>query len=275
MSVVPQLKDSTLVVALGGWMDGGSVSTGTVRQLMGEFETMEIARIDSDPFYIFNFPGAMDVAAIFRPAVRYRGGKVDTLDWPENIFYAAPKDNLVFFIGKEPNLLWQMFADCIFKLCREIGVKRIIFVGSFGGGVPHTREPRLYGSISHERLRSVLVDQNISPSDYDGPSSFATLLLAQSPRRGVEMLSLAAEIPGYLEGENPVSIEAVTRRVARILGRSVDLDRLRRTSDDWEAQVTGAVEKDKKLAATIRELEEQYDNQLIGSPGAGEAGHQE
>jgi proteasome assembly chaperone (PAC2) family protein len=271
----PKLQDATLVLALSGWMDGGAVSTGTVRQLMSELETVEVARIDSDPFYIYNFPGSMEVAALFRPSVRYRNGRVDELEMPGNTFYAAPADNLVFFVGKEPNLLWQAFADCIFKVCREVGVKRIIFVGSFGGSVPHTREPRLYGSISHERLRKVLEDQHITPSEYDGPASFATLILTQAPRRGVEMLSLAAEIPGYLEGENPVSIEAVTRRVARILGRGVNLDRLRRASDEWEAKVTQAVEKDKKLAATIRELEEQYDNQLIGSPGTGAAGAEE
>ncbi len=30
----PTLKDGTLLLALTGWMDGGSVSTGTVKQLM-------------------------------------------------------------------------------------------------------------------------------------------------------------------------------------------------------------------------------------------------
>ena len=51
--------------------------------------------------------------------------------------------------------------------------------------------------------------------------------------------------------------------MARILNTPVDLTKLRHASDEWEAKVTRAVEKDKKLAATIRDLEEQYDNQLI------------
>jgi proteasome assembly chaperone (PAC2) family protein len=267
----PKLQDPTLVIALSGWMDGGAVSTGTVRQFMDELDTVEVARINADPFYIYNFPGSMDVAALFRPSVTYANGLVRDMEMPGNLFFAAAEANLVFFVGKEPNLMWQAFADGIWKVCRELGVKRVIFVGSFGGSVPHTREPRMYGSVSHERLKKALAEYGIAPSDYEGPASFATLLLAQAPGQDLEMISLAAEIPGYLEGENPVSIEAVTRRVARMIGQAVNHDKLRRASDEWEAKVTRAVEKDKKLAATIRELEEQYDNQLIGSPGTEES----
>ena len=35
---------------------------------------------------------------------------------PANIFCADPAANLVFFVGKEPNLHWQTFADCIFDV---------------------------------------------------------------------------------------------------------------------------------------------------------------
>ena len=258
-----KLPDSTMLLALTGWMDGGSVSTGTVRQLMADRDLVEVAHIDPDPFYIYNFPGSMEVAALFRPNVTYAGGMVDELSMPENAFFAAPDAKLLFFLGQEPNLKWQAFADGIFGVCKEVGIKRIIFIGSFGGSVPHTREPRLFGSVSHESLKPILNEYAVKASDYEGPSSFATLLMAEAPERGLEMLSFSAEIPGYLEGENPVSIEAVTRRMSRILNTPVDLTKLRRTSDEWEAKVTRAVEKDKKLAATIRDLEEQYDNQLI------------
>jgi proteasome assembly chaperone (PAC2) family protein len=259
----PKLRGGTMLLALTGWMDGGLVSTGTVRRMMDGRRLREIARIDPDPFYIYNFPGSMEVAALFRPNVTYAGGMVDELSMPENAFFAAPDAKLLFFLGQEPNLKWQAFADGIFGVCKEVGIKRIIFIGSFGGSVPHTREPRLFGSVSHESLKPILNEYAVKASDYEGPSSFATLLMAEAPERGLEMLSFSAEIPGYLEGENPVSIEAVTRRMSRILNTPVDLTKLRRTSDEWEAKVTRAVEKDKKLAATIRDLEEQYDNQLI------------
>jgi proteasome assembly chaperone (PAC2) family protein len=82
------------------------------------------------------------------------------------------------------------------------------------------------------------------------------------------MISLVAEIPGYLEGLNPRSIEAVTRRLAGLLSQPVDLESMRKASDEWELHVTEAVEKDSDLAETVHKLEEQYDNELIERPEA-------
>jgi len=263
-SARPKLTEGTLLLALSGWMDGGLVSTGTVRRMMENRETIAVAKIDADPFYIYNFPGSMEIAALFRPPVKYADGIISELQMPENVFTADAAANLLFFTGNEPNLRWQAFADCIFEAAHETGVKRIIFIGSFGGSVPHTREPRLYGSVSHERLKSVLQANDVRLSDYEGPTNFASLLLSQAAQHDIDMLSLVAEIPGYLQGINPMSIEAVTRRLAKLLNQPVDLDALRQASTGWELQVSEAVEKDAELAQTVRKLEEQYDNELIG-----------
>ena len=264
----PKLSGGTLLLALTGWMDGGLVSTGTVRRMMEDRGGLvEVARIEPDPFYIYNIPGSMEVAALFRPEVHMDDGLIQSLEMPTNTFHADPDANLVFFIGKEPNLRWQEFADCVFYVAREVGITRIIFMGSFGGTVPHTRDPRLFGSVSHGHLRPLLDEYEVRPSDYEGPASFATLLLSQSPARGIEMISLAAEIPGYLQGLNPLSIEAVARRLSKILNQPVNIDAMRRASNEWEGQVSRAVEKDAELAETVRKLEEQYDNELI-NPGA-------
>jgi len=80
------------------------------------------------------------------------------------------------------------------------------------------------------------------------------------------MLSLVAEIPGYLQGANPLSIEAVARATFPPAHQPADLATLRAASNEWEAQVSEAVARDDKLAATVRKLEEQYDNELIGAP---------
>jgi proteasome assembly chaperone (PAC2) family protein len=259
----PKLKDATLLLALSGWMDGGEVSTGTVKQVMGRREVTRIATIESDDFYLFNFPGSMEVAALFRPHVKYEDGLVTSFEPPVNVFWADDAANLVFFVGKEPNLKWQTFADGIFALAKQVGVTRIVFIGSFGGSVPHTRQPRLYGSVSHEHLKDELRRYGVRFSDYEGPGSFATLLLHDAPKHDIEMLSFVAEIPGYLEGMNPLSIEAISKRLALMLNQPIDLSELREAGFEWEARVSKAVAKDDDLAETIRKLEEAYDNELI------------
>ena len=268
MLAEPRLDNATMLVALSGWMDGGDVSTGTVKQLLrGRKGLKEIARIEPDDFYIYNFPGSMEIAALFRPNVKYDQGVVTRLEMPKNAFHCDASANLVFFVGREPNLRWQAFADAIFHVARAVGVGRLLFIGSFGGSVPHTRQPRLYGSCSHPRLRKTLEEFGVRPSEYEGPASFSTLLLAEAARHDLEMLSLVAEIPGYLQGTNPLSIEAISKRLAKILNQPIDLNTLREKSNAWETQVTAAVEKDEELARTIRKMEEEYDNELIESEG--------
>ena len=118
---------------------------------MDLLEAPPIAEIDPEPFYIYNFPGSMDLAALFRPGIKIEDGLVKSLDMPANIFYCHEPANLVLFLGKEPNLRWREFGDCVLELARRVGVRRVLFVGSFGGTVPHTREPRLFVTCSDAR----------------------------------------------------------------------------------------------------------------------------
>jgi len=259
----PQLREATLVLAFAGWMDGGDVSTGTVRRLVHLLDAQIIAEIDPEPFYIYNFPGSMEMAALFRPHVDIEDGFVKQIDMPTNTFYAHDAANLVLFIGQEPNLLWRTFGQLLFDVARQVGVSRILFVGSFGGAVPHTREPRLFVACSDATRLPELARYRLRPTRYSGPGSFTTYLLTQAQSAGLEMTALVAEIPGYLQGTNPLSIEAVTRRLAKILRLPLDLAALRTASTAWELEISGLIEQNEELAETVRRLEEAYDNELL------------
>lgn len=259
----PQLDGATLVLAFNGWMDGGDVSTGTVKRLVDLLAARPFADIDPEPFYLLHFPGSMELTALFRPHVKIEDGKVASLDMPRSTFYVHEPANLVLFLGREPHLRWRAFGDAVFTLARESKIKRILFVGSFGGSVPHTREPRLYVTASDDTLLADLERYALRRTGYEGPGSFTSYLLTRGPEAGLEVASLVAEIPGYLQGRNPMSIEAVTRRLAKILQLPLDLQALRAESTEWETSVSKAVEQDKKLRRIVRDLEETYDNELL------------
>jgi proteasome assembly chaperone (PAC2) family protein len=263
----PALEGGTLVLAFAGWMDGGDVSTGTVRRLVDLLGAQRIAEIDPEPFYLCNFPGPMEVAALFRPPIKIEDGVIASLEMPEGIFYSHEPANLVLFLGKEPNLRWRAFGDCVVEMARQSGVRRVLFVGSFGGTIPHTREPRLHVTCSEARLLPEMERYGLRRTGYAGPGSFSSYLLTRAPAAGLEMASLVAEIPGYLQGRNPVSIEAVTRRLAKILRLPLDLGALRAESTEWELRVSQVVEKDEELARTVRQLEEAYDDELLRLEG--------
>ncbi|HEY7315701.1 MAG TPA: PAC2 family protein [Gemmataceae bacterium] len=259
----PALGEATLVLAFSGWMDGGDVSTGTVRRLVDLLEARPIAEIDPEPFYIYNSPGSMEVAALFRPRIEIADGLIKSIEMPAAAFYCHEPASLVLFVGKEPNLRWNTFADCVLELARVAAVRQILFVGSFGGSVPHTREPRLHVTCSASDMLPEMERYALRRTAYEGPGSFASYLLTRVPSAGLRMASLAAEIPGYLQGPNPVCIEAVTRRLAKILRLPLDLAPLRAASTEWELAVSAAIEKDEEMIQQVRQMEEAYDNELL------------
>jgi len=259
----PDIDDGLLVLAFSGWMDGGDVSTGTVQRLVDLLGAEPVAEIEIDPFYIFNFPGSMEIASLFRPHIEIEDGVVNSIDMPKNVFFSHEPGNLVLFLGKEPNLHWQTFGDCVFRFAHDVGINRILFVGSFGGTVPHTREPRLYVSSSDVSLLPDMEQYGMRRTGYEGPGSFTSYLMTRASSAGLQMTSLVAEIPSYLQGPNPSSIEAVTRRLAKILQLPLDLDSLRSASTQWELKISSAVEEDDELAEKVRQLEEDYDNDLL------------
>lgn len=259
----PSLRDATLVLAFDGWMDGGSVSTGTVQRLVDLLEARPIVEIEPDSFYIYNFPGPMELAALFRPRIEIEDGIIKTIELPSATFFAHEAANLVLFLGKEPNLRWPTFADCLLEVVRSVSVRRLLFVGSFGGSVPHTREPRLHVTCSEVGMLPEMEPFALRRSAYEGPGSFASYLMTRVEEGDVRMATLAAEIPGYLQGPNPVCIEAITRRLAKILRLPLDLAPLRAASTEWELAVTAAIEKDEEMVAKVREMEEAYDNDLL------------
>ena len=259
----PVLNDTTLVLAFSGWMDGGDVSTGTVQRLVDLLGADPVAEIDPEPFYLYNVPGPMEVTALFRPHIEIKEGLINSIEMPTNTFYCHEAGNLSLFLGKEPHLRWRTFGNAIFRYASKVGVRRILFVGSFGGAVPHTREPRLYVTCSSSELLQEMEQYGVRRSGYEGPGSFVSYLMTQAQSANLDMTSLVAEIPGYLQGTNPLSIAAVTRRLATILNVALELDTLRATATDWELQVSSAVDEDDELAAKVHELEQLYDDDLL------------
>jgi len=258
-----ELTQASLVMGLSGWMNGGEVSTGVVEYLVRALEAEPFARIVPDDFYLYSFPGTMEFAALLRPHCKIEDGLVCEFDEPENRFWAAVKPGLILFSGKEPNLLWNRYAESLLEVCRRHGVRRIVFVGSVAGLTPHTREPRVLCSVSERRLRDELEPHGMQFSRYAGPASFVTYLTLQAERAGVEMISLVAEIPAYVQGYNPRCVEAAVRHVGALLGLQLPLGDLRNMSEEFEKRLDVLIAEQPELLEKIKLLEADYDDQVF------------
>lgn len=263
MHAHPTLSDGRMILAFSGWMDGGNVSTGTVEWLTETLGARKVAEINPESFYVYSFPGSMEVSALFRPHTKIEDGVVTAFQPPQNTLFCAEQHQLVLFHGREPDFNWSSFADCIFSFASEVGVSSLYFVGSVGAALPHTREPRLMSTVSDPRLKASLEQFGITFTSYEGPASFSTHLLAHARSHGLRMTSLVAEIPAYIQGTNPKSIEAVIRKLTAILRIEVDLRDVRKLSAAWEERLNAVLEHKSDLARYIRKLEENYDNEVF------------
>ncbi len=142
----PRLADATLLLALTGWMDGGEVSTGTVKQIMEGAPRRRRPRRAGRVLHR-QLPGSMEISALFRPHVTYEDGLVTSFEMPNNEFRADVAANMAFFVGKEPNLNWPAFSDCIFDVVERLGVITHHLHGQLRRHRAARREPRMFGSV--------------------------------------------------------------------------------------------------------------------------------
>ncbi len=262
-----EFRNPRLLMGLSGWMDGGEVSTGTIKVLADKLHANRVAEIDHQGFFIYNSPGAMEVASLFRPHCRIRKGIIREFEFPDSAFLGAEKEDLVLFAGKEPNMNWVDYGDCVFALCHQLHIKTVYFIGSVAGLVPHTRDPMFFCSVSDAQMKPRFEGYGMKFSDYEGPASVITYLTTRAKEAEVEMASIVATIPAYVQGANPKCIVAATRRIAGILGIHVDLDDLQASADEFEKKLSEIVQEQPELAENIVKLEQDYDNEIFSEMG--------
>lgn len=262
MDRYPKLDKGLLVLGFSGWMNGGEVSTGIVDYLIESFDATEIGSIDPDGFYVYSVPTSMEISALFRPRATIEDGRVTGYEEPKNRFYVSESHNCMLFKGEEPHISWQGYAEHIFDVAEKSNIGTICFVGSVTGMVPHTREPVFYSSISHESLRSGLLDADINPTHYQGPSSLATYFVRTGEDWDIPTMTLVAGIPPYVQGTNDHCIEVSMEKLKRLTRLDVDMDELVARRIEFSERLDKIIRKRPELMDQIRKLESIYDEQL-------------
>jgi len=259
----PQLQSPRMILGFSGWMDGGYVSTGTIIYLKNKLEAVKFAEINPHPYYIYNMPGSMEEVAQFRPYAKIADGLITEFQFPQNEFFADSKNNLILFSGKEPNLNWDRFCQIFFSLCEEYNIHDIYFIGSVNGLTPHTREPRIYCSISEEKLKELLDGEDIRYSNYEGSSSFVTYCTYLAKERNIRMINLITDVPMYIHAANPKGIITVVKKLTSLLKIQLDLSDLQPLIDQFDNNMIEVMREQPELAKQVKKLEENYDNEIV------------
>ncbi|MEA3365085.1 MAG: hypothetical protein U9Q79_05540, partial [Candidatus Hydrogenedentes bacterium] len=77
--------------------------------------------------------------------------------------------------------------------------------------------------------------------------------------------TVVAEIPAYVQDRNVKCIEAVTRKVAPMLGLDFPIDELHKEAVEFERHLSEIVEANPELAAMVRKMEDAYDKEYTGA----------
>jgi hypothetical protein len=246
LHVEPALRDASLLVAFEGWNDAGEAASSAARFLADSVGVAPLADLDPEEFYDFT---------VNRPRVHLEAGGVRRLEWPSvGLRYGSTLDErgLVLACGPEPHLRWRRFADELVALARRFSVRRAALLGAFLADVVYSRPVRVTGFASAPAWLERLA---LEPSGYEGPTGILGVLADRLAGEGVEVVSLWAGLPHYIEASpNPRGALALVQKASAFLGLPVDETPLRAAAAEFEERVSALVASDPALTEYVRAL---------------------
>ena len=259
----PTLRSPYMVCGISGWVDGGEAATGSIEYLVRKLGLQSFAEIPIDRFHIFQVPGQLSL----RPHIKIKDGILKEHRFPQNQFFYWVNPNadndLILFLGTEPNLNWEEYAAAILGVAEEFAVVRIYLLGGVLDKTPHTKEPGVSCACSSQQLKEEMRKYSMQFSNYEGPGRFGTTLLYICQKKRLPMVSITARATYYPEfniviPRNPKAIRAVVRRLNSLLRLGLDVSDLDRESEEFEAKLGFMASHNPDFQAYIEELEKDF-----------------
>jgi len=267
----PKLRRPYMVCGISGWVDGGQSATGSVEYLLTKLETKRFAEIPIGPFHVFQVPGQVTS----RPHIKIEDGILKEHSFPENRFFywVNPESDrdLILFLGSEPSLNWEEYADAILYLVNEFDVSRIYLLGGVLDATPHTREPHVSCACSSPELKEEMQKYGVTFTSYEGPGRFGTTLLHICQKKGIPMVSITARATYYPEfsiviSRNPKSIRALIRRLDNLLQLHLDISDLDAEVKGFEDRLGSMANGSSDFRTYLERLEKEYQEVTYEEP---------
>jgi len=257
------LKRPYMVLGISGWVDGGQAATGSIEYLVKKLGTRKFAEIPISKFHIFQVPGQLSL----RPHIKIEDGILKEHRFPENQFFCRVNpdadNDVILFLGTEPNLNWEEYADAILGVAEEFYVVRIYLLGGVLDRTPHTREPTVSCSCSSSELKEEMRKYSVQFTNYEGPSRFGSTLLYICQKERVPMVTITARVTYYPEfniviPRNPKAIRAVVRRLNTLLRLNLDVSDLDKEAEEFEAKLGFMMSQNAEFKSYVEELEKDF-----------------
>ena len=239
-----------MIAAFGGWNDAAAAASNAVVFLGERLGARRVAAIDPEEFYDFQAT---------RPLVDLTSGENTTsIVWPEvEVLVARVPDGLrdvVLVAGAEPSMRWRAFCRLLLGAAGELGVKRVVTLGSLLADVVHSHPIRITGMASDQ---SFIADLGFRMPSYAGPTGIVGVLHNAASEAGFETVSMWAPVSHYAAGlTNAKGSLALVQALGTVAGVAVDVGELEEAAAAFEGQVARAVEAEPRLRALVEQLED-------------------
>lgn len=259
----PTLRSPYIVCGLNGWVNGGDVSVGGTRYLIGQFDGTIFAEMSTAPYHVYQVPGVESL----RPIFKIQDGLIKDSYLPRNQFYyavnPASDHDLIFFLGSEPNLNWEEYADTVVNLACDFGASRLYTFGAVLDRSPYTREPKMSCTCTGIKVKSEMEKYNVNFSSREGPASFNIMLLHACQKRGLDGVNLTVRAPYYPEFNITIdysakSIKAILLRLKHLMHLEMNFDELDKAIVELEGKLDFIRQQNPQFGSYIEELEKDY-----------------
>lgn len=247
------------------WADAGAVSSGLPLYLLEQTQAKKIAEIDPDGFYLFQIPGTHD---LFRPMVKLQEGHRESIEGKANEFYYAGDDEqgFVIFLGEEPHLNEELYAEAFFDVVEELGIERVAAVAGVYGAMPYDKEREVSTVYSHPSMKEELNKYAVRFSSYEGGATISMYLADQAERRGIEFFRFCTFVPSYDFSKAGIAVQPIAIaedykawydlmvRLDHMFGLGLHLSDLQQKSEEliaeWDVKIAQVAESMPHLGVT-------------------------
>ena len=258
----PESDELYLLAGWRQWADAGGMSSALPQYLIKRTDARTIGQISSAGFYLFQFPGTHD---LIRPVVKLNEGYPESLEHHRNDFYHSKENlnNALIFIGDEPHLNIEAYADAFLSAAQSLGVRRIVVFGGVYGELPYEKERMVSCIYSLKPMKEEMAGLAVNLSNYQGGASIGSYLCRKAADREIEYVALYAFVPTYdlsnfAQSGSSIRLEhdftawlGVMRRVNFMLNLSFDLTDLERKSRKLKSFIDAKVEELEQSAAQL------------------------
>ena len=204
----PELKSPTLII---GWNEDVSDLGARVVDYLTK-------QLDGQPFCEIELTGFYSL-----------GGVVienNLVQFPENKFYAFPKNDLLVFMSTSPDHEWYKFFNLVLHLAQNhYHVKELYTIGGMISLGAHTAPRQFTGTLNSPELKEALSSYQLTREiDYKTPPgqkpTLNSFFLWTAKRRNIPGANLWVPIPFYLLS---VDDPKAQKRVLEFLNHRLDL----------------------------------------------------